>query len=296
MATVELSFDANKMVKELEAVLADKSLPASEAYCACCEVFDWLSSSELPNLQYYDINQLLVENQPAYVAPLVKGHYYITMAWEWRGSGYADHIRKLQWDMFSSKLNDARSALEEAWELNPHEPLIACDMMTVELGQGKGRQQLELWFNRAMDLDTNGYYICANKLNYLEPKWYGSAKEMLDFGQQCAESPKWGGKVPLILVLARKQIANYFAEPERAKYWKLPVVWSDINKAYSKYLSAHPDDFKERQEFAKFAYDCEQWGELNNQLPQIGPPVYKIFGGRAAFEKIVQAAKDHNQK
>ena len=58
---------------------------------------------------------------------------------------------------------------------------------------------MELWFDRAMELDPNDYDACYYKLYYLEPKWYGSVKDMLDFGRECVDSKVWGGRVPLVL-------------------------------------------------------------------------------------------------
>jgi hypothetical protein len=73
-----------------------------------------------------------------------------------------------------------------AWQLNPEDSRIADKMLEVELGQGEGRDRLELWFDRAMALNTNDYKACSTKLNYLMPKWYGSTKDMLQFGPECA--------------------------------------------------------------------------------------------------------------
>jgi hypothetical protein len=57
-------------------------------------------------------------------------------------------------------LSVAEKALEKAWTLNPKNEQIALKMMTVELGQGKGRQRMEVWFDRAMKLNTNSYAAC----------------------------------------------------------------------------------------------------------------------------------------
>lgn len=45
--------------------------------------------------------------------------------------------------------------------------------------------------------------------------------------------------------------------------------------------------------FARLAYWCERWDELNEQLAQLGPVNYDYFGGKEAFDKMVRLAKEH---
>src|SRR5262249_50866902 len=102
------------------------------------------------------------------------------------------------------------------------------DMMAVELGLGKGKEHLELWFQRAMKLNPDSYYACLNKLTYLEPKWYGSTEEMLAFARQCALSTNYGGNVALILEKAHETASRYLSEPARTEYWKKEGIWKEI--------------------------------------------------------------------
>jgi hypothetical protein len=81
-------------------------------------------------------------------------------------------------------------------------------MITVELGQGRGRPRMEQWFQRAMSLSPNYYEACYAKLHYLQPKWFGSNEDMLEFAGECVNSSKWGGHVPLILPTVRSSGLN----------------------------------------------------------------------------------------
>src|SRR6185436_15731964 len=91
-----------------------------------------------------------------------------------RGSGYADTVSEDGWKQFSAHLAQAAESFEKAWKLSPDDPEIAVSMIQVELGEGKDRARMELWFDRAMTLDRNNYDACDQKRNYLEPKWHGS--------------------------------------------------------------------------------------------------------------------------
>jgi hypothetical protein len=43
------------------------------------------------------------------------------------------------------------------------------------------------------------------------------------------------------------------------------------------------------------AYRAQQWAELKRELALLGPVNYDYFGGKAEFEKIVQAANEHSE-
>lgn len=166
-------------------------------------------------------------------------------------------------------------------------------MLTVIMGKSSGRDQMETWFQRAMALDTNFYEACHAKLYFLEPKWYGSAEEMLEFGRECAQSTEWGGRVPLILVDAHRALSGYLAESNRLEYWKQPEVWPDLKMAFDRFFELNPDEISWYHNYAWYAYHGEQWKVLNELLPKLGPVNYDYFGGKEEFDKMVQLAKEH---
>jgi hypothetical protein len=127
---------------------------------------------------------------------LIRGRYYIKFAWQARGNGFADSVSADAWKLFAERLDLAQEALENSWKLRPMEE-TAIEFLKLELGQGKGRQRMEKFFQWAMLLNTNSYDACIQKLNYLYPRWYGSPEEMLQFGWECVDSKTWGGNVPL---------------------------------------------------------------------------------------------------
>jgi hypothetical protein len=242
---------------------------------------------------FQPVNKVLETNRPPYLAKLIGGHYLIDLAWKARGSDYANKVDASQWTQFAEKLKKAEAELERAWELNPKQPLIAEEMMTLELGQGKGRDRLELWFQRAMQLNPNDYRACCQKLYYLEPKWYGSAQAEIAFGRECVASTNWGGEVPLVLVEAHRAVVNYLPDEKQNDYWSSPTVWKDLKSAYSKYLKTHPKDLLQRSNYAIRAYMSHDWDVLNEQLLLLGPDNYRFLGDEDKIFDIVGAAKRH---
>jgi len=171
---------------------------------------------------------------------------------------------------------------------------IPLKMMTIALGQGQGRERMELWFDRAMKLDPNNTDACNSKLWYLEPKWYGSVEDMLAFGRECVHNTKWGGRVPLILVDAHIAIRNEFIpDTERSAYWSRPEVWADLKSAHTRFFELYPDASGWYPNYAWYAYQAGDWSAFNEMVPKLGPANYDFFGGETNFNQMVAVANAH---
>lgn len=283
-------------VKYLAQCLADTKMPALQVDEALQLLYDALklNSSSLRSA-LTGLEDSLTKNWSKLAAHhLFKGRVYIKLAWEARGSRYADKVTELGWKGFEENVTLAEKALSEAWTLDPKDSRIPVEMITVELAQGKGRQRMELWFQRAMALDSANLSACNAKRNYLEPKWYGSASEMLAFGRECVASKVWKGRVPLILLDAHEGLAAYIKDPdERKAYWKQAEVWKDVKHAFERFFELNPEQIGWRHNYAKYAYLCEQWDDLNRQLKLLGEVNYDFFGGKPAYDKMVRLAKEH---
>jgi hypothetical protein len=283
-------------ITNLADTLEDKTVPIGEVDDACHEMF---RIAEANKKQYEDCYNLiegsLFKNWPdASAVWLIKGEAYIKKAWFARGGDYADKVTDEGWRLFKEHLDTAEASLNRAWKLNPKDPRIAVMMMRVELGQGQGRDRMELWFQRAMELDPNDYDACNWKLFYIEPKWYGSRDAMLDFGRECVRSTNWGGEVPLILAAAHWQYTAYLnGAEEKSNYWKAPDVWPDIKAAYDRFYELNPGTTWYYQNYAWYAYHAEQWETLNEIIPKLGPVNYAFFGGKDEFDKMIQFANEH---
>lgn len=280
---------------DLVSAIQDKTMPLDEVYDACSEGIEIYRGTQ--NL-YEEIEKPLFDRWPDRSKIwLLKGEAYIKKAWNARGGGYAYTVSDKGWEHFNERLATAEEALEHAWKLNPKDPEIAHQMMTVMLGQGGGRDRMELWFDRAMVLDPNDYDACSRKLYYLEPKWYGSREAMLDFGRECVQNTNWAGRVPLVLVDAHWNFCRgYIDKSEQTDYWKQPDVWADIKSAYDRFFQLNPNAVGYYEYYAWYAYQAGQWDILNELIPKLGPETYYRFGGKNEFDKIVQLAKEHANK
>jgi|GEM_PF-212234 len=291
----EIQAAGGRLLEYLMGALNDKTTPPGEVYEACLEGLNAYQGDKNLYEQFYNrIEKPLFENWPDESESwLLKGKAHIEMAWHDRGFSYADKVSEEGWEGFEKHLKTAEEALNQAWTLNPKDLRIANTMLVLELGQGKGRDRMELWFKRAMALDPNSYETCDQKRYYLEPKWYGSDEDMLAFGWECTESTNWGGKVPLVLLDAHEAIQRHLDKSDQDNYWTRPEVWSDIQMAFEKFFQLNPDATSWYHNYAWYAYHCGQWRKLNELIPKLGPVNYSYFGGKAEFDKMVSLAREH---
>ena len=286
--------------QNLMVALEDKTMPAVEAFEACDATLTSIMGDGIADtnayIQFYNaMAKPIFQNWPnAYTSWLFKGEGYVELAWAARGYGFANTVSPEAMKLFGERLAIAENALTNAWQLNPEDSRIADKMLEVELGQGEGRDRLELWFGRAMALNPNDYAACSTKLNYLEPKWYGSTEDMLQFGRECATNVQWGGNVPMVILDAHYFIElEWTGKSEQTNYWKQPEVWADLNKGYQRFFEVNPDTTSRYYQYAWYAYKCEQWTKFIELIPKLGPISYDYFGGKDEFDKMVQLANEN---
>ena len=226
---------------------------------------------------------------------LIEGVFWTTYAWQGRTSRWAKDVADKGWELFAERLPKAQAALEKAAALDPADPHISYMMMTVELGQGQGRSRLETWFRRAMDADPDYYGACSNKLLYLEPKWYGDAQAMLNFGHQCQATANWPARLPFILLLAHTKLAAYLPTP--LDYWKKPEVWADVRQLYQGALLVNPDSSFDRSGYALYAYRAGQWKLADELFKALGdkPNLTAMQCTPAQYGQMRQEAAAHVQ-
>ena len=280
-------------INRLSEALRDKNLPIEEASQSCQFLLESTTSSQYQLTNAYNaISVPLFKNWPrAAVSYLVKGKFYYEWAWKGRGGGYADKVTPERWKLFFSRLAEADKALNRAWRLDPQNDQIPTLMISVVEGRQRDRAEMETWFNRAMNLNTNNYQACLKKLHYLYPQWYGSREDMLEFGRQCVESTRWGGDVPLILVDAHLQCARRLPRSEQAGYWGRSDVWPDIRAAYEKFFQLNPAAEHTRNYYAWYAQACEQWPVFNEQIAALKEVDFAVFGGKEEFDKMTARAR-----
>ncbi len=240
------------------------------------------------------IEPLLIQNWASDPRVLLeRGVVHIDLGWMARGGGYADTVTDEGAQEFQKQLRTAQDLLVRSWVGEPAAK-TALQMMRVEQGQGLGRERMELWFSRAMELNPTNIQACEQKLWYLMPRWYGEHADMLRFGRECLTNAAWKGEVPLTLLKAHENIVLDVPKEKRSAYWKSPAVWADVRTSFERFFEVNPKDVSWRHNYAKYAWRAQDWDELNRQIPLLGEINYSYFGGKKEFERMLQEARSRH--
>ncbi|MDB6053534.1 MAG: hypothetical protein JWN25_1057 [Verrucomicrobiales bacterium] len=224
-------------------------------------------------------------------ACLFEGNFYINKAWESRTRYVADKVTPEGWAGLKLNMNVAEKALKKGWELDSTNAAIATAMITVCMGQAYPRPEMEKWFSRAMAANPSNYTAVDHKSQFLEPKWFGTVPELLEFGRECVNSTSWNGRVPLILVDIRETVAGYLEPDQQSKYWDDPKVWEDEQKSFERFFELNSSDIAVRHHYASAAFRSKHFDVFLMEIKKIDKRInYSTFGGRAQFEKMMNYA------
>jgi hypothetical protein len=196
----------------------------------------------------------------------MRGAYYTTYAWTARGIGNADTITDDGLRLFNDRLQTADGILEPAYASHPNVGIIAQEMLTVELGQGQGRNREELWFGRAIKANPDDLVSYQAKGNYLKPKWYGSDDDLWNFGVEAAKTQNWSAKIPMVLVDLMvsdlwKKHPEYLTDPDK---------WQVLESTFRGYLNQFPRSNYYRSIFARWATEGQHWVVAEEQFKILG--------------------------
>ena len=213
---------------------------------------------------------LEVAGVPERVKQLALGTAWALAAWQEKPDTTIELQQAGQSAAYKAALEKAEKALTAAWTADPRQPEAAARMIEVCQGRGHPRDQMELWFKRAMTADPDCYPACVAKLDYL--RWQGKddPAELLAFGRQCARGGHPEGFVPESLFEAHKRAKG----SDKADYWKKPAVWADLRAVYEPAAAALPADRQLRTRYARACLWCGHPEAADGQLRAVNDRVW----------------------
>jgi len=195
----------------------------------------------------------------------LQGDYYIHYAWTARGSGWSNTVTQNGWRLFKERLEKASDILQTAYPESQMKGALARRMITVELGLEKGRNEMEPWFQRAIESDPDDYAAYLRKMNYLLPRWYGSSEDLWKYGLECVKTQNWSAKIPMILVEALEDLSE-----NNSKIYSKPQIWEPLEQVFRTYLQKYPESTVYRTKFAKCAAEGGHWKIAKEQFDILG--------------------------
>jgi hypothetical protein len=222
--------------------------------------------------------------------------------WEARGNGMADAVKDQAFQIFNAKHQQGYELLKQAWAANPKNFRTPTLMMFFCTSLGLERDEMETWFQRAMELKDDNAIVCGEKLNYLDPKWYGSYEEMKAFAQACKDTKNWRGGITVEAAKLHPRWTMLLEPDEGVKYFYTPATWEDGKAIFEEYLSHYTTDNVVRSDYAGFAYFCGRRADAAKQFKLLGDnvvgsnfyPLAQLMRFKASLEneeRIVEEAK-----
>lgn len=229
----------------------------------------------------------------------LKGSFYKEWAWKGRSDAIAPMVSGKQFQTFDERLSVARSALEAAYKLNPKEPNVARIMIAVEIGSGEGgREGMELWFRRALELDPNDADACLEKHSWLEPKWHGDpeGKEALAFGKACAATKNWRNGLNLIAADAYCRHGATLPRLARQIYYHDAENWQTVEDVFTEYMKYYPDNYVTTSKYAYLAYCAGRIDIANTMFKRVGDNLINWAGTTTVTMQEMKRARDYVSK
>src|SRR5688572_21812222 len=188
------------------------------------------------------VNPLLDKSpQPRNLVLSMRGREMSSYAWDAFGRGGVGGLPNGP-QLFIERMTLSRKLLEESWEMWPNGE-AATEIIHVLKALQAPREEMEMWFSRAMDVDSCNLSACLKKLDFLA--WKDEPQEMLKFGREMYENGNWAGRVPETLHHAHWKVAYRTAKrayfPDR-EYFKHPQVWKELHEYYEARLARSPQN------------------------------------------------------
>ena len=171
----------------------------------------------------------------------------------------------------AERLAAARARLQDAWDIDREAAVPAFLMITVAMGAGDPRDDMEAWFRRAMTADPDCVAACHAKLEWLQPKWYGSREDAIAFTNQCFRTQNWPAGLPF---LREKPLTDIDLEVSGMAivHASDPEIWGGLRAVQRKYFEFDPGDRLTLTRFARL--------DTLAQRPRDAIDYYKALGDK----------------
>ena len=198
---------------------------------------------------------------------LARGHFYISWAWSIRGGSWAKDVPKEAWSGFNEKLALAQKDLERSYTINPMDPNSSCYLVTVAKGLGYPKETMEQYYQNGVRACSWHIGLHGGKLDYLSPRWFGSADEMLAFAKESFEKADQYPRLGLMLVRA---YADIHKQSKEENILGREDVWKMVKGTHERLFNLDPDELRFHFSYAYYAFLAKQYEEALKQFEVIG--------------------------
>lgn len=139
---------------------------------------------------------LEVPNLDPWLKHMLAGRYYKSLAWNYRGGGWASEVTEEGGLKFGTFLPVAGRFFTRAWQLRPEFPEAATEMIGVSMAGGDSRYSPRGWFDCAIRAQFDSYAAYVSLHNALQPRWSGDPTVLPRFIKEVMETERFDTEVP----------------------------------------------------------------------------------------------------
>lgn len=115
------------------------------------------------------------------LSSLILGVFYGHEAWKIRGRGQGITISEDTANQFMEMLNLSATSLEDLAQHSKYGAEVNARMIRVSMGLGDGLEVADSYFRKAIQLDKNHLWAYIHFSEVVQPKWYGTKEQVVDF-------------------------------------------------------------------------------------------------------------------
>ncbi len=207
----------------------------------------------------------LTANPDSYFAHLLYASFMIKHAWDARGTGWATSVTSQGWQLFSERLEIARTEFERAIKLAPRTPFAYTGLVTIAMGLSESDDVVQQSFTTCRAVDPSYLRIHEAVLSFLQPRWGGSLARMFNFAR------RWGPDAPPhSLVQSSLFIAHSEAAYENEEWWQRPEVWEELHPVLERLGREFPERTFINDYHARLASASGHWDVAREQFEKLG--------------------------
>jgi hypothetical protein len=233
-----------------------------------------------------------------YLRRAIRGAGLVLAAWDARGGGFADTVGDDAARVFEERLREAHEVLADAADADPAGFSAPATLISVCMGLGLDRAEMEDAFRRAITANPFDRSACGRKQEYLHPKWVGArdGSDYLLFAWTLALHP--GPPEYPELALANLAFNHPIAGPRfeanlaaAADYYARPPVWALVRTAAGRVRDRDPGNTFVTSLYARMACVAGQYATAREQFQVLGDGFsLRVFADRADYDRFRREA------
>jgi len=225
------------------------------------------------------------QNPKSAIAHIIRGVYYIELAWEIRSRGWAKDVKKKNWKTFYELHNLAKQDHEKAYKLDPSNPHSSRQLIRVQRSLNVSDTEMtEKYFQQAIKNHPTFYWAYRARLENMMPKWGGTWESMFTFATATAQNAPPKTLLPHIYAYALEEAAK--RSQNMREFYNKPEVWNILESIYKQIIADFPSSAIWKLRFAKTAADADKEDvamHYFNLAEKTESDCYKIYELKAIF-------------